>query len=220
MLWVGQFGIVEGQPREDSPFVGVFAEDGRAEGEDALDLFVLVEPARPGSEDACLDLAESIGASFRERRLSLSGGILRALQAAHEELREWNRKSLKEHRAGAGVSCLARRGAVSYLGQVAPAACVILRAGALVRLAPELPDALEPLGLHDEFWPEFSRHELGEGDRALLLSPDLSAALSDEELGEALALEPDETLPAIYRRAKGLPRCAALLVAMLETRNS
>ena len=218
MLWVGQFGIIDGQPREDSPWVGVFAESDRADPEEAMDLFVLVEPARPESEDACRELASTIGAKFRERRLSLSGGILRGLEAAHEELREWNRKSLKEHRAGAGVSCLALRGGACYLGQVAPAACVILRAGTVVRLAPQLPDAAEPLGLHEEFWPDLSQHELSEGDRLLLLSPGLSAALSDEELGEALALEPDETLPALYRKAKGLDRCAALLVALLETR--
>lgn len=218
MFWVGRFGVVDGQPREDSPWIGLFPADARGGQEEAADLFVLVEPAGPAREEACRDLAAGIGVRFRERRLSLSGGVLRALQAAHEELRAWNRKSLKEHRAGAGVSCLALGGGSAYLAQVAPAATVILRAGALVRAAPELPDATEPLGMHEEFWPDLSRHELSEGDRVLLLSPDLSATFSDEELTETLSLELDETLPALYRRAKGLTRCAALLVAMVETR--
>ncbi len=29
MLWVGQFGIVDGQAREESPWVGVYREGGR-----------------------------------------------------------------------------------------------------------------------------------------------------------------------------------------------
>lgn len=220
MLWVGQFGIVDGKPLEESPWVGVFTEEGRVEPEEAVDLFVVVEPAHAGSEDYCRDLSQAIGKQFRKRRLSLTGGILRALKAGHENLRDWNRRSLKEHRVAAGVSCLAlRRGAEegweAYLGQVGPARAVISRRGSLERTEPTLPDALEPLGLHEDFWPDFSRHELREGDRLLLLSADLDAALPDDRLAAALSPPPDETLPLIYQSAKGMPRCAALLVAVL-----
>ncbi len=217
MLWVGQFGIVDGQAREESPWVGVYPEGGRPDksGDEAADLFVVVEPALPGSEDYCRDLSEAIGKQFRERRLSLTGGILRALKAAHENLRDWNRRSLKEHRVAAGVSCLAVRGPEAYLGQVAPASAVLLSGGSLRRLEPSLPDATEPLGLHEEFWPHFSRHELAEGDRLLLLSKDLASAFSDEELTEALRPPPEETLPMLYRKGKDMPHCAALLVAAL-----
>lgn len=219
MLWVGQFGVVDSQPREDSPWVGVFPEPGRAEPEEARDLYVLVEPASPGSEGYCRDLARAIGNSFRRDRLSLSGGILRALSAAHEEMREWNRRSLKEHRVAAGVSCLALRpsgsgGASGFLAQVSPAAAALLRAEVLTRLEPRLPDAAEPLGLHEEFRPDFSRHELAEGDRLVLLSSGLSAQFADDELAEALSLPPDEVLPSIYRKAGDLASCAALLVAV------
>jgi serine/threonine protein phosphatase PrpC len=218
MLWVGQFGIVDGQAREESPWVGVFADDGRPAaqtGEGKADLFVVVEPALPGSEDYCRDLSRAIGEQFRQHRLSLTGGILRALKAAHENLRDWNRRSLKQHRVAAGASCLAVRDGEAYLGQVGPAAAVILRQGELTRLAPALPDAIEPLGLHEEFWPDFSRHELSEGDRLLLLSRNLAEALSDDELRAALTPPPEETLPVLYAKAKALPNCAAVLVAAL-----
>ena len=59
MLWVNQFGIVDGEVREESPWVGVFPEGGRVEPQEAADLFVLVEPALPGSEDYCRDLSQS-----------------------------------------------------------------------------------------------------------------------------------------------------------------
>ena len=223
MLWVGQFGIVDGEAREESPWVGVFAEDGRADAqtrahagtEGKADLFVVVEPALPGSEDYCRDLSRAIGEQFRQHRLSLTGGILRALKAAHDNLRDWNRRSLKQHRVAAGASCLAVRGGEAYLGQVGPAAAVVLRHGELTRLIPTLPDSLEPLGLHEEFWPDFSRHELRDGDRLLLLSRNLAEALSDDELRAALTPPPEETLPILYGKAKTLPNCAAVLVAAL-----
>ena len=221
MLWVGQFGIVDGEAREESPWIGVFPESGRVEPEESSDLFVVVEPALEGSAEYCRDLADVIGKQYRERRLSLSGGILRALKAAHESLRDWNRRSLKQHRVAAGVSCLALRGGGppwnAYLGQVAPAAAAVLHGGSLERLAPRLPDAVQPLGLHEEFWPEFSCHELQEGDRLILLSEGLAAALSDEALTEALQQLPEDTLPRLYQVAKGMPYCAALLVAALPS---
>jgi len=220
MLWVNQFGIVDGEVREESPWVGVFPEGGRVEPQEAADLFVLVEPALPGSEDYCRDLSEAIGKQFRERRLSLTGGILHALKAAHDNLRDWNRRSLKQHRVAAGVSCLALRGAAApgweaYLGQVTPAAAAVLHNGSLARLEPTLPDAAEPLGLHEQFWPDLSRHQLREGDRLLLLSSGLAAALSDRELAEALRPPPEETLPLLYRKGKEMSHCAAILLAAL-----
>ncbi len=220
MLWVNQFGIVDGEAREENPWVGVFPEEGRVEPQEAADLFVLVEPALPGSEDYCRDLSQAIGRQFRERRLSLTGGILHALKAAHENLRDWNRRSLKRDRVAAGVSCLALRGAApqgweAYLGQVAPAAAALLHEGSLARLEPALPDAVEPLGLHEQFWPDLSRHHFREGDRLLLLSSGLAAALSDEELTEALRPPPEETLPLLYRKGKEMSYCAAVLIALL-----
>lgn len=230
MLWVGQLGLVDGKVSEETPWVGVFPEARRVEPQDAVDLFVVVEPARPpgepahpGSEDYCRDLAQAIGDQFRRTAVSLTGGILRALQAAHESTRDWNRRSLKEHRVGAGVSCLALRsgaeedlpGWEAYLAQVAPAAAVILRDGFLERLRPTMPDATEPLGLYEQVWPEFSRQELRQGDRLLLLSSALAGALSDDELMEALGQLPEDTLPALYRKSKEMPFCAAVLVAAL-----
>ena len=90
----------------------------RVEPEESSDLFVVVEPAHEGSEEYCRDLSQVIGKQFRERRLSLTGGILRALKAAHESLRDWNRRSLKQHRVAAGVSCLALRGAGAHLDRL------------------------------------------------------------------------------------------------------
>ena len=211
MLWVGQFGIADGEAREETPWVGAFPEPGRSD--EPSDLYVIVEAALPGSEEFCDELKQAIGNLFHKAKMSLTGGILRSLTAAHENLRDWNRKSIKEHRVAAGVSCLAVRGQEAYLAQVAPASAFLFRAGVLRKLEPRLPEALEPLGLYDEFRPDFWHFELAAGDRLLLLSACLAQALSEPKVAAALSLPGEEALPALYRQARSLTDCGALLVA-------
>lgn len=215
MLWVGQFGMENGEAKQLTPWVGLFpGEDGAADGK--TDLYVIVEPASPGSEDFCADLKEAIGDLFHKEKASLTGGVLRSLRAAHENLREWNHQSIKDHRVSAGVSCLALRGKDAYLAQVAPASAVLYRAGGVMRIEPRLPDAMEPLGLHEEFRPEFSHFEMEDDDRLLIMSPRLAVRLSDGELSEALARPGEDALPELYKQAKDVPDCGALLVACTE----
>jgi len=215
MLWIGQFGMEGGEAKQLTPWVGAFPGEGAAPGDQAS-LYVIVEPASPGSEDFCGDLKEAIGDLFHKQKASLTGGVLRSLRAAHENLRDWNRKSIKDHRLSAGVSCLALQGHLAYLAQVAPAAAVLYRAGTIMHIEPQLPDAMEPLGLHEEFRPEFSRYELEDDDRLLILSPRLAARLSDGDLSEALARPGEDALPELYQQARRVPDCGALLVACME----
>lgn len=212
VIWVGQFGIEGGQTREETPWAGVYPD--RSHDEEAADLYVVVEPALPGSEEFCGELKTAIGSVFHKSKVSLTGGILRALKAAHEHLRDWNRRSIKEQRVAAGVSCLAVRGQEAYLAQVAPANAAVLHYGFVNLVQPSLVGALEPLGLHEEFWPDFTRVELEEGDRVLLMTPALAGALSEGEISAILKLPAEEVLAAVYRRARSLPNCAALLVAV------
>jgi len=53
-------------------------------------------------------------------------------------------------------------------------------------------------------------------DRLLILSPRLAVRLSDIELSEALAQPGEDALPELYRQAKDVPDCGALLVACTE----
>jgi hypothetical protein len=219
MLWIGQFGMEGGEAREKTPWVGAFAAEAGGADEPS-DLYLVVEPATPGSEEFCQDLKEAVGEVFHKQKLSLTGGVLRSLRAAHEQLRDWNRKSIKEHRVAAGVSCLALRGNDAFLAQVAPAAAFLYRAGVVMRIEPRLPDALEPLGLYEEFRPEFSQYELEDDDRLLILSPRLAAILNEDELVSALALRGEDALPELYRRARDVPDCGALLIATQTTDDS
>jgi len=219
MLWVGQFGIADGEAREKTPWLGAFPDSGRSE--EPADLYLVVEPATEGSAEFCEELKVAICDVFHNDRLSLTGGLLRALKTAHENLREWNRRSMKDHRVAAGVSCLAGRADTRemYLAQVAPASAAHYSNGELLSLEPSLPDASEPLGLYDEFWPQFSRFELEVGDRLLLLSPGLARLIRQEELAAALSAPHEEALQALYRLGRSLPNCAALLVAAIGASN-
>ena len=215
MLWLGQFGIADGKAEEDTPWVGVYPDETR--GPEASDLLLIVQPATAGSVEFCAELKEVVGSVFRKSKFSLTGGLLRALREAHEDLREWNRKSLKEHWVAAGVSCAAVRGDEVYLAQVAPAGAALYHNGEIRRIRPQLADALEPLGMFDEFWPEFSLFQMGEGDRLLLMTPGLAQSVPEDGLVAALALPAGEVLAAVYRQASALPDCGAVLVAGLPS---
>ena len=113
----------------------------------------------------------------------------------------------------AGISCAAVRGNEVYLAQVAPAGATFYRGHETQPIRPQLADALEPLGMFDEFLPEFSLFEMEEGDRLLLMTPGLAQSLPGDGLGASLALPADGVLPAVYRQASALPDCGAVLVA-------
>ena len=211
-VWVGQFQLVGGQASEEGPFAAIFPDRPRGDAEPS-NLYLVVEPALPGSQEFCGQLVEAIGRLFHERKLSLTGGLLRALKGAHEQLRDWNRKSLKEHRVATGMSCLALRGQEAYLAQVGPSTAYLRQHYQLQRVLPHIPDAEEPLGLNEEFWPAFTRYELAPGDAILLTTSNLATVASAEDIDAALALPPEEGLPRIFRQARQLSDGAALLLA-------
>ncbi|MDZ4277716.1 MAG: hypothetical protein U1B78_01125, partial [Dehalococcoidia bacterium] len=117
--WVGRFAIVEGQPREEGPFLRSFPRQRPDEDED--ELYVLVEPATPGGTEHSGQLTEAIGQMYQQDALSITGAVLRAINAAHQQLRDWNGRALPEHRVEAGASCLAIKERTAYLAQVGPA---------------------------------------------------------------------------------------------------
>ncbi|HUF54061.1 MAG TPA: hypothetical protein VMR52_09860 [Dehalococcoidia bacterium] len=209
-MWAGQFGIENGEAKETTPWVGAYPDPGRAD--EPSDLYVLVTPALPGSEEFCGEMKDVVAEEFHRAKLSITGGILASLRAAHANLRDWNKRSLPEHQVAAGVSCLAVQDSHAYVGQVAPARAVFYRRGEITAIAPDLPDASEPLGLHDDFRPDFRRFDLEAGDRLLLLSPALADVLSEDDLHDALERTGEESLPQIYRAARAAGDCAALLL--------
>jgi hypothetical protein len=211
-VWVGQFCIVGGEAREQGPWLGVFPARG---GALPADLYVLVEPSLPGSEDFCQPLVAVTGRLFRQQRLSITGALLASLRAAHNHLRDWNDRSLREHRVGAGATCLALRGAEAYLAQAGPALAYCRHQGQLQSLSPQEATAVEPIGIAEEFYPTFSRCQVAAGDALLLTTTSLASIADDQVMSGLLALQAQDILPELYSLVRHLPDFAALLIAFL-----
>jgi hypothetical protein len=212
--WVGQFGIVQGQALEAGPWQGKFGLI--PPGEEPVDLYVLVHPALPGSEEFCGQLVAVVGHLFEQQDLSLTGALTKAIGAAHENLRDWNRRSLREHQVGAGVSCLVVRGTVAYLAQVGPSLAYLRRNGVLTRLTPEDPRAVAVLGLGEELRPQLRRYEMAPGDLLLVVSPSLDEVAEQGQIEALLSRGADEVLSELYRLARDQPDFSVFLLSCFE----
>lgn len=209
-IWVGRFAIVEGQPQEESPLLRSFPRQRADEEED--ELYVLVEPASPGGKEYCGQLVDAIGRLYGQDTLSMTGAVLRALQAAHQQLRDWNARALRDHRVEAGVSCLTVQDRTAYLAQVGPSVAYHVGDGRFTRIAPE-ESAAEPLGQAEGIAPVFSRHELSPGDLLLIASPRIDELVEEEALRSILLRGGDDALVELFRLARSQQEFSLVLLA-------
>lgn len=210
--WIGRYSIVDGRVQEEGPWMGAFVRQRPDELTD--ELYVIVEPALPGSEQFCGQLVEVIGRLFRQDTLSLTGAVLRSLRAAHEHLREWNQRSLREHRVAAGAACMAVQGTEAYLALVGPSLAYVYRPGELRRIVPAERDPDEALGLADDLFPELHRVPVTPGARVVVCSTRLDRLIDEATLSHVLAQ--DEPLPDLYRLTKDEPDFSLVMLAGYE----
>jgi len=208
--WVGRFSVVRGQAQEQGPWLGTFSR--QCADEEADELFVLVEPALAGSEEFCEQLVQAVGQVYCQDPLSITGALQRSLKAAHDRLRDWNDRSLPEHRVAAGATCLAVRGQVAYLAQAGPSLVFHFSEGRLRRLLPE-DDAAQPLGLAEEFQPQLSRFELASGDLLLMVSTRLDDLADEATVSRLLGRGADQVLPELYLLSRGQEEFSAVLLS-------
>jgi hypothetical protein len=209
--WVGRFSIVEGQVREEGPWLGAFLR--QFPEDDSRELYVLADPVLPGSEEFCGQLVEVVGRLFQKESLSLTGALVRSLRAAHENLRDWNRKSLREHQVAAGATCLLLRGRTAHLAQVGPSLAYFYQDGRLTTITPQDEAAQAPLGLAEEFRPQITRYDLEPGDLLLVTSSRLAAIADEAAVAGVLARGPDDALPELFLITRDLLNFSALLAA-------
>ena len=208
--WVGRFAIVKGEAQEESSLLRSFPRQRPDEEED--ELYVLVEPSAGASDEYTGQLVDAIGRMYRQDALSITGAVLRALKNAHQQLRDWNERSLPEHRISAGVSCLAVREHSAYLAQVGPSVAYHVGSGRFQRIAPE-GAALEPLGQTDAAEPVFSHYELAPGDLLLIASPKIEELLDESELRSILLRGGDDALVELFKIASGQQEFSLVLLA-------
>ena len=122
--------MVDGQVREHGPWL---VDRQREREDETTRLLVLVEPVDHRSAEFCSEVAEAVAALFARESLSITGGLLRALQQAHTNLAEWNRRSLREHRVAVGVTCVVIRDGEATIAQVGPSAAYLSGARGVTR---------------------------------------------------------------------------------------
>lgn len=197
--WVGRFAIVDGQPQEESALMRSFPRQRPDEEED--ELYVLAEPATPASREYCGQLVDAIGRLYKQDALSMTGAVSRAMKSAHQQLRDWNQRTLREHHVLAGVSCLAVRGRNAYLAQIGPSVAYHVGDGRVRRVIPQ-DGAVQPLGQADTAEPIFSHYQLSPGDLLVIASPQIDALLGEDTLRSVLLRGGDEALVELFRLAR------------------
>lgn len=213
--WVGRFCVVEGRVTEEGPWLGSLIRQRPDEESD--ELYALIEPASHGSVEYTSQLVDVISQLYSKDPLSLTGALTRSLRAAHEHLREWNRRSLKEHRVGAGASCLALRHTDAYLAQVGPSVAYVLSGdGEFRRYEPHDASFDASLGIAERFEPGLRRIALQPGDLVLLASSRIDAIAEPDHIRHVLEKGADEALPELYLLCRDEPNIALIMLSCFE----
>jgi hypothetical protein len=210
--WVGRYAMVDGQVREHGPWL----VDRRREREDeTIRLLVLAEPVDRRSAEFCSEVAEAVAALFARESLSITGGLLRALQQAHTNLAEWNRRSLREHRVAVGVTCVVIREGEATIAQVGPSVAYLSGAQGITRLSTEDLPAAAPLGGSGEIEPRFTSADVA-GREVLLLTSTVEKIIGVKQVEDSLAAGPEAALAELFRRTREVTDMTAVLVADLD----
>ena len=212
-IWTAQLRIVEGEASEESPEIAFAERYDRADRRAGL--YILAEPARPGSERFIGEMVTRIGEDFLTTEGSVTGTLQRVLRDRHAELRDWNRRNLPKDQASYGVSCLVLRDDASFLCQLGPSLAYVRQGSTLARHEPREKRAGRPLGFAEVASPEFHRVELGADGYALLISSAVEAVLSEAVRERLQETPPDEVLAFLYPFLITLPSVSALVVAPL-----
>jgi hypothetical protein len=212
--WVARFVVENGRVTEEGGRLRLFQR--RRLDEPEVDLHVLAEPTGAKGDDLGAQALDAIGRLFLQDRLSLTGGIVRALHSTHQTLLDWNRRSIPREQVSIGVTSAVVSGHVVYLSQNGPSFVYYRHDDRLERLLPEDETAHTPLG-EGEAEPLLRRFELIPGDIILAASLSLELLLDEDGLGELLKRGSDEALPQLYLLSRDLPAFALFAITCLES---
>lgn len=212
--WVARFVVDHGRVTEEGGLLRTFQR--RRLDEPDVDLHVLAEPEGLKGEELGAQALDAIGRLFLQDKLSLSGGLLRALRGTHQTLLDWNRRSLPREQVTLGVCAAVVCGQTVYLAQAGPSLAFLRQAGGrggIQRLVPE-EGAEVPLG-GGQLEPALRSIELQAGDVLIAASPTLASVLDTQTLEALLSRGSEEALPELYLLTRDLPRFALFLITAL-----
>ncbi len=209
-LQVRQFAIVDHEPVDRGPNAGIFT--GRGPAEDRAELYLVAEGTTPAGEGFAGHIVSAAGQSWQTLDLSVTGALRRIVMDADTSLRDWNRKSIAQHRVSLGMTAVARKSDQVILAQAGPSVAFHRKADRTdIYYTDEEHGA--PMGSGARSEPQLTRLEFAPGDRLLLLSTAALGEVDDRLVSEMLGLPPAQLLANIYRRVGGLRHVTAVLIA-------
>ena len=214
-IWVGRYAIVAGEVREHGPWL---VERQCPRDDEPVRLLVLAEPVDERSSEFCHQVADAVADLFCRESLSMTGGLLRALQQAHANLAEWNRRSLREHRVAVGVTSVAIREHEATVAQVGPGVVYVAGPAGPRRLSTADPAgeaAALPVGGSEAVQPLFHSFAVPP-HQLLLLTESAERVLSPTAIAQTLAAGPERALADLFVRTRELDDVTAVLVAELD----
>ncbi len=211
-IWVGRYAIADGQVQEHGPWL---AERGRADGDADARLLVLTEPVDERSGEFCHEVASAVAELFARETLSITGGLLRALEQAHGNLAEWNRRSLREHQVSMGVTCVVIREQEATIAQVGPGSVYLWGPDGYQRLTTNGEPSALPLGGSEPVEPVFRSVSL-ENHQLLLVSSEVESVVPPAEIASTLASGPERSLAELFMQTREISDMTAVLVAEIE----
>ena len=211
-IWVGRYSMVAGEPREAGPWL---VDRRRVGDEETVRLIVLAEPLDERSAPFCAEVAEAVAALFGRESLSITGGLLRALQQAHTNLAEWNHRSLREHHVAIGVSCVAIREGEATIALAGPGSAYTGGLAGVSRLGTEGTPAERPLGGDEPIEPQFLTTPFRDVE-ILLLTSNAEHVAGEQAVAQALAGGAERALGELYPRTRDVRDMCAVLIADLD----
>jgi hypothetical protein len=206
--WVARFVVDHGRVTEEGMRLRSFQR--RRLDEPEVDLHVLAEPkegAAAKGEELAAQTVDAIGRVFDQDRLSLTGGLQRALGGTHQTLMDWNRRSLPREQVSVSVVAATVSDNLVYLARAGPCIVYVRRSGEVVRLD----DVTPALGESGDA-PALRRFELDAGDLVLAASTNLDSVADAVTIELVLTRPTDEVLPELYLLTRDLTNFALFAI--------
>lgn len=207
-LQVGQFAIVDHEPVDRGPNAGVF--HGKGPADDRAELYILAEGTTPAGEAFAGHVVSALGNAFNALDMSLTGSLMKLFEEAERNLRDWNRKSIAQHRVSIGLTAFGRRGDQAVVAQAGPSAVFHLHDGSVTAYFTDEEHG-RPIGAGPAN-TQLTRLNFAPGDRLLLLSTPALRVIDEEMVSGILALPLDQVLADLYHRLKDVRHLTAVLV--------
>lgn len=208
-LQVGQFAIVDHEPVDRGPNAGIF--HGRGPADDRAELYIVAEGTTPAGEAFAGHVVSAVGHAWQTLDMSLTGALRQLFREAARNLRDWNQKSIAQHRVSIGLTCFARRGSQAVIAQAGPSVAFHYGGGKTTAYFADEEHG-QPIGMGRPVDPQLTRIDFGPGDRLLLISTASLRVIDDELFGGVLGLPADRILPELFHRLAEVRDLTVVLV--------